>query len=289
MPRTVHPAWWRHQMETFSFWPFIRGTHRSPVNSPYKGQWRGAVKFSLIGAWINGWENDRKAGDMRRHRAYYDVTVVCKMAYRTRNLVSVSKVSHVVKNKVQFCSQLSPRTVWIRHLSCIGTYGDLHSLRDGNLSLGMIITCCDGYPLRNHRANDTVEHRHPTYERPVRLVSVAGIRSLPWLRECTNESISHNYYLVPWWQIWLILGCLCTWPFLQTRDLGLLKLFFFWFCFCPSPGNLFRYIGINMLPSDFFRSNLYSQVGSSTQDSKLCNWLSLWCLVLWINHLPPAC
>ena len=29
-------------METFlRYWPFVRGIHRSPVNSPYKGQWRG--------------------------------------------------------------------------------------------------------------------------------------------------------------------------------------------------------------------------------------------------------
>ena len=28
--------------------PFVRGIHRSPVNSPHKGQWRGALVFSLI-------------------------------------------------------------------------------------------------------------------------------------------------------------------------------------------------------------------------------------------------
>ena len=25
------------------YWPFVRGIHRSPVNSPHKGQWRGAL------------------------------------------------------------------------------------------------------------------------------------------------------------------------------------------------------------------------------------------------------
>ena len=29
-------------------WPFVRGKHRSPVNSPQKDQWRGALMFSLI-------------------------------------------------------------------------------------------------------------------------------------------------------------------------------------------------------------------------------------------------
>ena len=36
------------------YWPFVRGMHRSPVKSPHKGQWRGALMFSLICAWING-------------------------------------------------------------------------------------------------------------------------------------------------------------------------------------------------------------------------------------------
>ena len=62
-------TWWRHQMETF-YWPFVRGIHRSPVNSPHKGQWRGALLFSLICARINGWVNNGEAGDLRRHRAH---------------------------------------------------------------------------------------------------------------------------------------------------------------------------------------------------------------------------
>ena len=41
----------------------------------HKGQWRRALIFSLICAWINGWVNNRAAGDLRRHRVHYDVTV----------------------------------------------------------------------------------------------------------------------------------------------------------------------------------------------------------------------
>ena len=58
------------------YWPFVRGIHRSPVNSPHKGQWRGALMFSLICVWINGWVNNREAGDLRRYRAHYDVTLM---------------------------------------------------------------------------------------------------------------------------------------------------------------------------------------------------------------------
>ena len=48
----------------------------SPVNSPHKGQWRGALMFSLIFTWTNGGVNNRNACDLRRHRTHYDVTVM---------------------------------------------------------------------------------------------------------------------------------------------------------------------------------------------------------------------
>ena len=56
-------------------WLFVRGIHRSPVNSPHKGQWRGALMF-FIYARINGSVNNGEAGDLRRHYAHYDVIVI---------------------------------------------------------------------------------------------------------------------------------------------------------------------------------------------------------------------
>ena len=64
---------WKHFPR---YWPFVRGIHRSPVNSPHKGQWRGALMISLIWVWINGWVNNREAGDLRRYRGHYDVIVM---------------------------------------------------------------------------------------------------------------------------------------------------------------------------------------------------------------------
>ena len=63
---------WKHFPRN---WPLVRGIHRSPVNSQHKGQWRGALKFSLICVWINDWVNNREGGDLRRYRAHYDVIV----------------------------------------------------------------------------------------------------------------------------------------------------------------------------------------------------------------------
>ena len=48
-------------------WPFVRGIHRSPVNS---------LICSLICAWINGWGNNCKISELRRYRAHYDVTIM---------------------------------------------------------------------------------------------------------------------------------------------------------------------------------------------------------------------
>ena len=68
------------------YWPFVLVIHRSPVNSPLKGQWRRALMFSLIYAWINGWVSNDEAGDLRRHRAYYDVTVMLNNTFTSEFL-----------------------------------------------------------------------------------------------------------------------------------------------------------------------------------------------------------
>ena len=64
---------WKHFPR---YWPFVQRIHHSPVNSPHKGQWRGALMFSLIWAWANSWVNNRDASDLRRHCAHYDVTAM---------------------------------------------------------------------------------------------------------------------------------------------------------------------------------------------------------------------
>ena len=60
-----------------------------PVTGPLYGEFTGHRWIPLINAsdaelwcflwsasWINGWVNDREAGDLRRHRAHYDVIVM---------------------------------------------------------------------------------------------------------------------------------------------------------------------------------------------------------------------
>ena len=94
-------------------WPFVR-THRSSVDSPHKGQWRGALMFSLICAWTNGWANNRDAGDSRHYRVHYDV-----------NIMAIA-----VEGMSVDCGNLTWRTSWWRHQ--METFSALLALCAGN-------------------------------------------------------------------------------------------------------------------------------------------------------------
>ena len=80
---------WKHFPRN---WPFVRGIHRSPVNSPHKGQWRGAFMFSLICVWINHWVNNREAGDLRRYRAHFVVIVMKRRGYHITRVVVLNQI-----------------------------------------------------------------------------------------------------------------------------------------------------------------------------------------------------
>ena len=69
--------WWRHQIETFSaLLAICAGNSPVPGEFPHNGQWRGALMFTLICVWINGWVNNHEAGDLRRYRVHYDAIVM---------------------------------------------------------------------------------------------------------------------------------------------------------------------------------------------------------------------
>ena len=97
---------WKHFPRN---WPFVRGIHRSPVNFPHKGQWRGSLMFFFICVWINDWVNN----DLRRVRTHYDVIVMSfeKQACRLSRAKSLS-------NPMRICNQL----VQYKHNSCISVF-----------------------------------------------------------------------------------------------------------------------------------------------------------------------
>ena len=90
---------WKHFPR---YWPFVRGIHRGSVNSPHKGQWRGALMVSLICVWINGWVNNRGSDDLRRHRGHYDVIVMqslhCGFMWCNYGMIIIFPVQWHLKN-----------------------------------------------------------------------------------------------------------------------------------------------------------------------------------------------
>ena len=99
---------WKHFPR---YWPSVRGIHRSPVNSPHKGQWRGALMFTLICARINGWVNTREAGDLRRHRAHYDV-IVMESPYQNDHLASQLMEIYINVNNTLTIYKIHLATLW---------------------------------------------------------------------------------------------------------------------------------------------------------------------------------
>ena len=93
---------WKHFPR---YWPFVWVIHRSPVNSPHKGQWRAALIFSLICTWLKDWVNSREAGDLRHRRSLYDVTVMQKWLFSGLPLWQIWQNM----NFVDGYSNLSPR------------------------------------------------------------------------------------------------------------------------------------------------------------------------------------
>ena len=64
-------------METFSaLLALYEGNPPVTGGFPHIGQRHGALVLSLMCAWINSWVNNREAGDLRRYRALYDVSVM---------------------------------------------------------------------------------------------------------------------------------------------------------------------------------------------------------------------
>ena len=99
---------WKHFPR---YLPFVWGIHRSLVNSPRKGQWRGALMFSLICAWINPWVNNQEAGEFRRHRAHYDVIVLWVCAYLAATTCYLATASYVIATAACYLAT----NTWIFH------------------------------------------------------------------------------------------------------------------------------------------------------------------------------
>ena len=100
-------------MEAFSaLLTFVRGIHRSPVNSPHKGQWHRALMFSLVCARTNGWLHHRDAGDLRRHYAHYDVTLMYHFILVLSTHHSNPQIIVSIRSEYHFLLQSFSSNLW---------------------------------------------------------------------------------------------------------------------------------------------------------------------------------
>ena len=141
------------------YWPFVRGILRSAVNSTHKGQWRGALIFSLICAGINGWVNNSEAGDLRRHRAHNDVTLMSfwtilpPQPHRCRNIntICICFMKLLFRN-IQNCNISraympgKPNLLIITYLCIISTFSLIYQLEKYEKYISCFIVCFD-YPM----------------------------------------------------------------------------------------------------------------------------------------------
>ena len=109
--------------------PFVRGSHRSPVNFPHKGQWRGALIFSLICAWMNGWINNREAGDLRRSLRRYCNVLWNKVAW------AIPYLEIILHHICWECKYSRPRKSGYSTNLCI----IFTALRDSSCGLGLYV------------------------------------------------------------------------------------------------------------------------------------------------------
>ena len=94
------------------YWIFARGIHRSPVTF-HKGQWLGALMFSLICTCVNS----RDTGDLKRHRAYNDVTVIVYMGPDTLN-----------NGRLKFSFKRNIEWIYFIKIAFSAAYGDKENL-----------------------------------------------------------------------------------------------------------------------------------------------------------------
>ena len=111
---------WRHHIETFpALLALCAGNPAVTVNSPHKGQWCGVLISTCTDGGAYNWD----VGDLRRHSAHYDVSVLdrVKRKYiRWYVLVKIIEVEHILSN-----CQKNPITLFFIHRNFLVMFVDL--------------------------------------------------------------------------------------------------------------------------------------------------------------------
>ena len=116
----------------------------------HKGQWRGPLVFSLICAWINGWVNNRQAGDLRRYRTHYNAIIMVSFA-----MDYSCRYHHLTPARSYWCvEQRYESSLHLKMVSCFSIPNfDINQYRfndyTGNI-MGKVFDKIDCYLLHYH-------------------------------------------------------------------------------------------------------------------------------------------
>ena len=99
------------------YWPFVRGIHRSQVNSPHKGQWRGALIFSwsMSIQWWGWWfETPSRllwphCNVLRHYRGYFNrIFLIKSFSFESKSFCCLSQWFKLQPVSVGLCDSLVP-------------------------------------------------------------------------------------------------------------------------------------------------------------------------------------
>ena len=159
--------------------------------------------FSLICIWINGWVNNRKAGDLRRYRIHYDVTVMFPVF-----TPSVSTKSECFLIRILYLLQINPFDFGTARLLCMRLFDKTRKcIQHNNVKRQNM-----GEILNLQRVHNSSFHTNcPLLNLISNECSNNAFRSalyqhfIPWSRYCINDVL--NGYNCQYWPEWLLPYC----------------------------------------------------------------------------------
>ena len=239
---------WKHFPR---YWPFVRGIHRSLVNSPHKGQWRGTLMFSLIWAWINGWVINGEAGDLRHHRVHYDVIVMRNHIFSNAIVkkINLALLHSIELFRFDFCVEAHPS--WRPLLK---PYEDICAVKEqvrwsqGYIKRKLIYILCP-------KCNEMETHN--------------GLRFELW---CGLFAVKSEHIYTTYWE------SLCSWWMLRIQAMAPIAIHCHIICH-PWKTHLFPVIA----------SRWYIGISSRWYTAhELCRWFA-YCVCLWLLSIGRMC
>ena len=128
------------------YWPFVREFTGHRWNPRTKASDAELGCFLWSAPWINGWINNRKSGDLRRHRGHYDVNVMSEginpnsAKWKLSPAVNLTNVDLVTPSS--------------DHYSTRGHYNDVTMIAIAPQISGIATVCssiCSGLHQRKHQ------------------------------------------------------------------------------------------------------------------------------------------